>query len=279
MFRVVSVAVALLVDIAVLSMAAYLVLREATARYDRRSASVVPTTTRDVVGFQPGQPVSLPASHAATGRRTVVLAIKSDCPSCNAHARYLADLADAARSSADVSVVVITADPEAVIGRWLEENEISVDDIITDASAPAMGFRVTPTILVLGAGGTLTDVLDGSGGSDVRKRLIRRVMAPETVQPVVHLLDPKPLALDRLPDLVANGARLIDVRERPDCLRNQLAVDCIPAQELRVRATREFAGTESLVVDCTVLGRSVCLSVTRALSAWYSGDVYALVEP
>lgn len=181
--------------------------------------------------------------------RTVILVVSSTCQACIANLPFYRQLA--ASKIPQVEIVALSQESPAAIGAWFRQTQVNVTTIHTVADATSLGLSLTPTILILDAGGRVTDLMIRKLDESDQARVLERIRNPETA------------ALDnsyRVREISANEleamrfgrpVHILDVRPREQFANGHRGgAKNIPYPELRARAPVELDLHVPVVVDC-----------------------------
>jgi rhodanese-related sulfurtransferase len=181
--------------------------------------------------------------------RTVVLVVSSTCPACNANLPFYRQLA--ASKIPQVEIVALSQESPAAMGAWLSQNQVNVTTIHTVANASSLGLSLTPTILILDAGGRVTDLmirkLDESDQTRVLERIRNRELVALDTSYRVREISVNDLEAMRS----HRSIHILDVRPREQFANGHRGeAKNIPYPELSARAPVELELHVPVVVDC-----------------------------
>ena len=180
----------------------------------------------------------------------VVLAIRSTCPACNASDAFYRSLAERLETSPGRKLSVVSPDPASVIRQWLDDRSIRVDEVVSDADLYALGFSVTPTLLLLDEAGLVTDMMAGRLTGDEEEQVFERVSGHGAALNNVTYA----AVIDETELLRLQGEQsvfIIDVRDRRSyALGHRENAVNIPRDELVQRAPVEVPLDRQVAVEC-----------------------------
>jgi hypothetical protein len=219
---------------------------------------------------------------AGPGR--VVLVLSEHCHVCRQSVGFYRRLAEAMASESAKGhvlpeLVAVTSDPDATMEGWLRANGITVKRVTHVDDLPALGVRGTPTVMLVGRDGRITDLAVGRLTSAEGELIIRRVLGVETSARLDRALVASKIAESEARRMIVDeGALLLDVRERCDFRPRVLPAKNIPLDELRERMFVELDPTKSVIVDCRPLDAASCEMTTLTLLGEKFASVSALVR-
>jgi hypothetical protein len=114
--------------------------------------------------------VSLPGVDWARNRRTLVLALSTQCHFCTESAPFFQRVAKAAGGR--VKLLAVLPQPTVDAQNYLREVGVHVDDV-RQAPLDSIGVAGTPTLLFVNNSGTVTDVWTGKLSADKQAEVLR----------------------------------------------------------------------------------------------------------
>jgi hypothetical protein len=251
-----------LIDLALLGGLLFTVLRFSTSRRPESKEMV------------PGWEWPRPSRH-------LVLAIRASCPECQASAAFYRRVVDVAKREPNRWLVsVLSSDRAPELSKWLAEQGIRADNVVGTLDMRQVGFRATPTLLLVTSAGVVTDIIVGS------------LSGPEEIAVEARLQDQLKSSLER-----NRYARAVNARSADELrLRGAIVIDAgvrnprpgspppsgvlrIPYDELATRAPLEVDVTKPIVIDCRRQRLGRCEMASEALLASGAQEVYLLYQP
>jgi len=210
------------------------------------------------------------AAHA----RTAVLLVDTGCSACRGSIPFYRTLS-AKLAAAGAPLVVIAQEARDTVAAWLHTNGIRVDRVL-QVDAYALGFIVEPTLLLVDAGGRVTDLLTSKLSDAEEDLLWARLDGGGEALNLVHVAEEIDEAqLTRLRAREHPVVLNISERERFGAKHRAGSVN-IPQQELSVRAPAELSPSATIVIDCVSEPLVACRAASRTLeSAGFSRVVIA----
>src|SRR5688500_4660676 len=198
--------------------------------------------------------------------RTIAILVRTTCAACNANAGLYAKLARASTPSSGLRLVFLSAESPDTVRRWLATKAVTGANIVQVERPTEAGFVVAPTILVADESGRVQDVVMGKVGEQTEARLIARLSAPPTGEP----LGPSVSQIRSVDETEATalgasaGYTVLDARPRGAARRGPSGY-VIPVEELLVRAPDELPVTKPVLMDCRGQTIRQCRSVAIVL--------------
>jgi len=181
----------------------------------------------------------------------VVLFVRSTCPTCNASAPFYKRLSEAVAAKASaVRLVIVSQEPETLVGPWLRAAGISADLILTDENLGDLGVAWVPTLIFTNATRKVTDIVNRGLTQDEELSVIAKLSNPSL--PALDVARYAPFVSEReLSTKAGMGYLLLDVRSREafDAGHSAGATN-IPYDEVDLRASVEIPFDRTVVIDC-----------------------------
>jgi rhodanese-related sulfurtransferase len=224
------------------------------------------TRPTDLVSVHGGQVLVVPGVEWKRAPRSVVLLIRTSCPFCNKSAAFYSRLSHAVSQGSWTRLIVVTGPAnKGQIAGWLQANQIQANEVAVAPSPLALGFRRTPTLLIVDASGVISDVFVGMASPAEEQRILQRIRGEG---PALNRTFMPPAISDAasLDGALRANAQLIDIREREAFrLGHHAGAMSIPAPELRVRGPIELTATGRTIVDCSQVAPLRCVRAANRL--------------
>lgn len=198
-----------------------------------------------------------------TAPRSVVLFLSSTCPACNANLPFYRQIADAVGT--DVQLVAVSTETVDVLRSWLRTNGVDIREVKQLQGPMSQGVTLTPTILLVNAGGRVTDVMIRKLAEPDQAKVIERIRGLAS-DPLDNSQQIGEISLADLATLALSPPLVLDVRPR-EAFRagHHPEARNIPLSELKARAPIELQSTDRVVVDCLQPGATICRSAAWML--------------
>jgi hypothetical protein len=189
----------------------------------------------------------------------MIVAVRERCSACQRAASQLQRLVQDARAQqAPWVVTVVSSDSTDDLSNWIKTNRIIADNVIGGMDLRRKGFRATPTVVLAGPGGIVSDLIVGELLGNEEQALSDRLRGV-SVRTVVRNDYARTINRGHADKLVAAGATLLLVVGRsvgkptlPEGARH------LPYDEIADRAAAELDLLRPIVVDCSGLRLGRC---------------------
>ncbi len=225
----------------------------------------------------------------AKARRTVVLALSTECQYCIASVPFYHRITDELDRREDYLVLAILPQNTNEAERFLSNNRILVDEI-RRISLPSLGIAITPTIILVNKAGVIEKLLIGELRGKDQDEIVATLAISDTMpSSVVQVTNESSSSKDSVAEAVEGNAAGTDVNEGsgltpPEVVpiseaelkraksegRSVVIVDIrdrrrfgeshypgaknIPLDELEIRAINELKLSDIVVTDCACHG-------------------------
>jgi len=227
--------------------------------------------------IKPGDMFRLP-DVAWAAPRTVVLIVSSTCPACNDNLPFYGQVA--ALATEQTGVVAVSAEPEAIVGSWLREHHVAVQEIYRLKDLSAHGLTMTPMVLIVDAQGRVTDLMIKRLTQSDQAMVLERVRSPGAPA-LDNSKQIRELSTHELAAMSTRGdIQMLDVRTRETFQRGHRdGARNIPSRELGARALLEADSRIPVIIDCLAPGAaSYCRSAAWELVDAGFSDVAILIR-
>jgi hypothetical protein len=234
-------------------------------------------TTRADLSLQVGQ-IFIASKNASEPRRTLILALSSTCPVCEATSDFIRRAAITCQSDRGCDVEVLSLDPEPEIRTWLAKHDIPWKRQQTLSSAVRTGLYLTPTVALLDQRRVISDLAVGRLVPSEQQEFLGRVGSANIGQPFNNTLDFRIMNWNEVATTAASDI-ILDVRTRSDCAgKSRPATTCIPMGDLKAgQITSPGAGSRA-GIDCTVISAGACRDAIKAVHSAGFATVFAVVR-
>lgn len=183
-------------------------------------------------------------------RGALLLVVSPTCPGCNRTASELGRLLSAARQSREV--VVLGREPASELDAWLQGRDIPRSSVRQLAAPDRLGLLVTPTLLLVDAGKSVTDIWLGVVTPDAERHIMRRLAENAEGPPFDNAAFADEIGAAEVEVRLQSGSVMgVDIRRRNDPSRSTRAnVLNIPYDELMTRAPVELPTGMPIAVFC-----------------------------
>lgn len=213
--------------------------------------------------LKPGSSFSLAVSDSVGDEPTLVMALQSGCPYCEASMSFYRDILRSNTSKVFHVVALFPQAPtegQAFMRRYLGQDADRLEDV-RHVNFDSLGITGTPTLIIMNSGGRIesswTGQLSPKQENDVFRALgVNRVAAGRLGPPDVgadnnltsNLITPAEFIALRRQLL---GMPIVDIDPRPIFAQDHIAGALnIPVDELEARAVHEVPVASTIVVYC-----------------------------
>jgi len=251
-----------------------------------RTARTSETVDNGVAPVSVGGTFALPHSIRQQPGPFVVLVVSELCDACRQslgfYRRLGLRIATSPSPTAEVRarMVAVTDQSASRIEAWLRDNGVSVDQVLHAPSLRALGLRATPTVLIVGRDGRITDLAMGRLSPGEEVLFTRRALGIQTEVPLNKtLVVPKIDERQARKMVLDNHAVILDVRERSAFRTSgSHGAKNIPLHEMQERLLAELDPTTPVVIDCRLSPASLCEPAGVLLVQKKFSSVSALVR-
>ena len=230
-----------------------------------------------------GDKIDLQGFNWPSNRRTIILALSKHCPYCLESAQFYQQLIKEVKEHSDVHLAAIFTESVPEAKNYLEQMSVSIDDV-RQAPLSALGFKGTPTLLVVDETGQIKDLWLGKLTDFQATRFIRKLQTDPDIASALQReeKDVKRITPEEVQQLVKAGEKIVilDVRsrERYASGHEEGSIN-IPSDELDVRAINELSPTDFIITSCHCSdGRSSTVARDRLMESGFR-KVAVLREP
>ncbi len=160
---------------------------------------------------------------------------------------------------------------------WLEANQVMADQVLQHRDLLDFGLSLTPTLLMVDASGSVTDVILGRLTATDESVVMNRLKEPtstSTIDNTSYVNEISQEAHRRS----GRKPRLLDIRDRDAYVeRGRAGSTNIPSDELSTRAPLELDPSEALLVDCVGVPFLRCRAAGKALTALGFSEIELLM--
>ena len=203
--------------------------------------------------IQPGTRLALASVRWDETPRSVLLLMTTSCPACQSSVGFYRRVVARVSKEAGLRFIVAFSEPTDAVRQWLDTNEVETDQLIRVSSLLSIGALGTPTILIVGSDGVVTDVMVGELSRHEEALFVRRLAREPQVPPLNNM--PSAVEVDNNEfERLSEGLRtqVLDPRDRASYEREHRAQTVnIPFDELYTRAQQELMPTAPVFIDCS----------------------------
>jgi len=155
------------------------------------------------------------AGIASLERGALLLVVSPACPGCNKTAPALARLLSAAKQSREV--VVLGREPASELDAWLRGQNIPRGSVRQLAAPDRLGLLMTPTLLLVDAGKSVTDIWLGVVTPDAERHIMRRLADHAEGPPFDNSTFANEIGVSEVEVRLQSGSVMgVDIRRRND---------------------------------------------------------------
>lgn len=205
----------------------------------------------EVPGLAIGSKFALKDVDWAANGRTLVLALSKNCRFCLESAPLYQPLSQELRNRSDIHLLAIFPEPVTEAKIYLEQMGVFIDDV-RQTSLVSLGFKGTPTMLLVDNTGHVTDYWFGKLTDFQTAQFIERAHLEHLTAGSAHEQE-KQIDDEEIQRLIRSGQRIsiVDVRDRQSYSADHVPNSInIPSDELQVRAINELSRTDLIVTSC-----------------------------
>ncbi len=129
-------------------------------------------------GYSIGDRVTLPSHGPEGARLTVLLVARSNCPACQKTKRVLRSVADSAKKSGDVAIMLVSASAHSEDDLAFASG-LGLADLLPGSAAPP-GVKVIPAILVVDRNGYITYYHEGILDDADHREILQLIAKPRS---------------------------------------------------------------------------------------------------
>jgi hypothetical protein len=205
--------------------------------------------------------------------RTLVMAITTSCPACEAGLSDYKVLATTSLSQA-VRLVVVGAERADRLRLWLSAASIHPDYVVSVPDLSQWGITIVPTIMIVNSSGIVTDIVAHRPAPEQLERLRARLTDRMASSPINEPAEPPLISSQELAQRLASpGTLVVDPRSRQNFRRvHRPGAINVPVDELMARAS-EVVSARSVLVDCARTSSDQCLKAIVTLRSLVSVPV------
>lgn len=207
-----------------------------------------------------GKVVSFPDVDWARNGKTIVIAVKRDCPHCTASAPFFHQASDEA-SKNGITIEFVLPDSDQDTTDYLAGINISRQNI-HKVPLWKYGFRATPTLLFINREGLIKDIWVGRIDSENWSQVLTKLNSLANSEPLADSIESnevdhkifssgtKPISTTELNAAIENGndVFIVDVDSREDFKNLHISkAKNIPSDEIQIRAPREIPKDKRIV--------------------------------
>lgn len=211
--------------------------------------------------------------------RTVVLVASSTCPACNANVAFYREIAAQTMASSSIQTVIVSMESVKSMKEWSLAKELDVAIIYHVDDLASHGFMLTPMVLIVDAGGRVTDIMIRRLGEADQARVLNR-LRDQHAAALDNSQQIRELSADQMLNMASSvQAQIVDVRSRDQFRRShRTGARNIPLEELDGRAPVELDSGTPIIVDCLQPGATACRSAAWRLIDGGFTDVSILIR-
>jgi len=210
------------------------------------------TAPASMAAVSAGETLSLPVPEDPE-RRTLVLALSTDCPYCRASLPFYRRVS-ALSDKRMVRTLALFPSSERIGSEYLASERLTVD-FVRQADLSALGIVAVPTVVLVDAKGRIEQTWTGKLSDSQEKQLLEQLRSASA--PVrtagsgfrgTHLLSLEAFLVEKA---TPEGRVILDTRTRDDFAKAHLAgARSLPADEVPVRARIELAPETPVLLYC-----------------------------
>jgi rhodanese-related sulfurtransferase len=242
----------LLFDIAILALAGFTGWRMVGAYHadSRYSSSPGPLLQRGSAS-----PIAqLPSASSPSTHKSIVLFLSTRCKACEESLPFYEELVEYVDTHPGLGIVATAAEPTEKLNEWLTRHKVSVSSLRELRDPSAIGFSLTPTLLLVDSNGTVSDIALGKLTVEQQKQLFERLGDRPGIPPLDNTNYADEIEVDeyrRRGQSAAVRQQVIDINDRADFrIRHLPESRNVPFDELAVRAPIELITSQPVSIAC-----------------------------